>query len=95
MIELAFIILAPPLFVFLWKFIEKCPGLFARISSQMQKRQLLETMLLVFSASTANNREAEFIDNRPLAGRRLIRRLRALLIFSYLLFAFYMLKRLQ
>lgn len=93
MIELAFMILSPLIFAFLWKFIEKCPELFAKISSAIQKQHMMETLLFVFSATTTNNGEAEFIDNRPIAGRRLIRLLRTLLLFSYLMFAFYMLGR--
>jgi hypothetical protein len=97
MIEWVLIIVALPVFVLLWRFVEKCPELLARISSRLQKHHQLGDWfewVLVFSAATTQNREAEFIDNRPLASRKLIRLLRALLIFSYFLFAVYMLKKL-
>jgi hypothetical protein len=77
--------------------VEKCPALLASISHRLQKQPQAGDWfewLLVFSAATAQNREAEFIDNRPLPSRQLIRLLRALLIFSYFLFAVYMLKKL-
>jgi len=97
MIEWAFIIVSLPVFVLLWRFVEKCPELLARISSRLQKQhepgEWFE-WLLVFSAATTKNREAEFIDNRPLERRKLIRLLRALLIISYFLFAVYVLRKL-
>jgi|GEM_PF-3516060 len=97
MIEWAFIIVSLPIFALLWRFVEKCPELLARISSRLQKPHDPGDWfewLFVFSAATTQNREAEFIDNRPLERRKLIRLLRALLIISYFLFAVYMLRKL-
>jgi hypothetical protein len=97
MIDWIFIIVSLPVFALLWRLAEKCPELLARISSRWQKQHDPGDWfewLLVFSATTTQNREAEFIDNRPLARRKLIRLLRALLIISYFLFAVYMLKKL-
>jgi len=89
-----FIILSPLLFVWLWKFIESWPALFARTANWIRHAHPIDAMRFVFSAATANNREAEFVDDQPIAGRRLIRLFHALLVISYVLFVIYMLKKL-
>ncbi|MDZ7362394.1 MAG: hypothetical protein ONB46_16980 [candidate division KSB1 bacterium] len=97
MIGWIFIIVSLPLFALLWRLAEKCPQLLARISHRLQKQHepgVWFEWLFVFSAATTQNREAEFIDNRPLQSRKLIRLLRALLVISYFLFAVYMLRKL-
>jgi hypothetical protein len=96
MIEFALIILMLPIFVFLWKFIEKGPALFAKMADLLQKQNSMAAWLnslLLFSATTPDNREAEFIDEPLPEQRKLIRLLRALLIIGFLLFAVYWLKK--
>lgn len=85
MIESIRIVLSPLLFILLWKIIGKCPALFAEIINWIRQARPRDAMLLVFSAATANNREAEFVDERAVSGRRLVRLLRTLLAISYLL----------
>jgi len=86
MIKSTFIILSPLLFVLLWRFIAYCPALFARTANWRRQAHPLDAMLFVFSAASTNNREAEFVDERAVSGRKLVRLLRALLLLSYLLF---------
>jgi hypothetical protein len=96
MIELALIIPLLLLFVYLWRFAEKCPALFAKMLQQQNAMAEWLNTLLVFSATTTGNREAEFIDDRLPEQRKLARLIplfRALLIVSYFLFAAYWLRK--
>lgn len=85
MIKSIFSALSPLLFVLLWKFMAKCPTLFSEIANWKRHEHHLDALLLVFSAATTNNREAEFVDEHSIAGRKLVWLLRAFLLISYLL----------
>jgi len=96
MIQFALIFLMLLIFVFLWTFIEKGPALFAKMLQHQNGMAGWLNSLLAFSATTTDNREAEFIDDQLPEQRKMIRLihlLRALLIISYVLFAIYWLRR--
>jgi len=89
--KLALIVPLLLLLIYLWKLAEKSPALFAKMLQQRNAMAAWLNTLLVFSATTPDNREAEFIDDRLPEQRRLIRVLRALLIVSYFLLTIYLL----
>ena len=89
--KLALIIPLLLLLVYLWKLAEKSPALFAKMLQQQNGMAEWLNSLPIFSATTANNREAEFIDGPLPEQRKLIRVLRALLIISYFLLTVYLL----
>lgn len=78
-------------FIVLWMLIEKGPTRFVKMITDLNSAHGWLNSLLVFSAATASNREAEFIDETLPEQQKLTRLLRALLIVGFLLSAVWIL----
>jgi hypothetical protein len=94
MLEYASIMLLILVSVFLWSFIGKHPEFPARILSRLKRAEAMDYELFdlshVFSAETADGKEAEFIDDKLYDKRKIVRFSRAILVILCILLIVYM-----